>query len=88
MKTSLDGLKSSLDITEEKSCEWGNSTKELSTPKHKEKKSWKENEQRNSLAVQWLGFCASTAGSMDLIPGWGTKIPQACSVAKKKKKRK
>ena len=29
----------------------------------------------NSLAVQWLGFCTSTAGKI-LIPGWGTKIRQ------------
>ena len=31
----------------------------------------------NSLAVQWLGLRASTAGGMGSIPGWGTKIPQA-----------
>ena len=31
----------------------------------------------NSLAVQWLGVRASTAGAMGLIPGQGTKIPQA-----------
>ena len=30
-----------------------------------------------SLAVQWLGLCASTAGGMGSIPGWGTKIPHA-----------
>ena len=27
-----------------------------------------------SLLVQWLRHCASTAGSVGLIPGWGTKI--------------
>ena len=26
------------------------------------------------LSVQWLRLCASTAGSVDIIPGWGTKI--------------
>ena len=31
----------------------------------------------NSLAVQWLGLCAFTAEGSGLIPGWGTKIPQA-----------
>ena len=30
---------------------------------------------RNSLAVQWLGLCDSTAGVIDLLPGWETKIP-------------
>ena len=31
----------------------------------------------NSLAVQWLRFCASTAGGMGLIPGQGTnRLPQ------------
>ena len=30
----------------------------------------------NSLAVQWSGLHASTAGGTGLIPGWGTKIPQ------------
>ena len=34
-----------------------------------------------SLAVQWLGLHASTAGGMGSIPGQGTKIP--CGVAKK-----
>ena len=28
-----------------------------------------------SLAVQWLRLHTSTAGGMDLTPGWGTKIP-------------
>ena len=28
----------------------------------------------NSLAVQWLGLCASTAGGTGSIPGRGTKI--------------
>ena len=30
-----------------------------------------------SLAVQWLRLCASTAGGVGSIPGWGTKIPHA-----------
>ena len=30
-----------------------------------------------SLAVQWLRLCASTAGGMGLIPGWGTKMSHA-----------
>ena len=29
-----------------------------------------------SLAVQWLGLCASTAGGPGSIPGQGTEIPQ------------
>ena len=34
---------------------------------------------RNSLAVQWLGLGVFTAMAQiqSLIPGWGTKIPQA-----------
>ena len=40
----------------------------------------------NSLAVQWLGFCASTEGDTGLIPGQGTKIPQATRHSQKKKK--
>ena len=32
---------------------------------------------RTSPAVQWLGFCASTAGGPGSIPGQGTKIPPA-----------
>ena len=31
----------------------------------------------NSLAVQWLGLCTSTAGGPGSIPGWGAKIPHA-----------
>ena len=31
----------------------------------------------NSLAIQWLGLRASTAGGMGSIPGQETKIPQA-----------
>ena len=31
----------------------------------------------NSLVVQWLRLCASTAGDAGSIPGQGTKIPHA-----------
>ena len=34
-------------------------------------------EQRTSLTVQWLGLHTSTARGMDLISGWGAKIPHA-----------
>ena len=37
----------------------------------------------NSLAVQWLGLSASTAGSTGSISGWGTKIPHAGRPKKK-----
>ena len=30
-----------------------------------------------SLVVPWLGLCVFTAEGLDLMPGWGTKIPQA-----------
>ena len=38
----------------------------------------------NSLAVQWLGHHAITAGVLCLIPGWRTKILQPVCLAKKK----
>ena len=41
---------------------------------------------RNYLVVQWLGLCAFTAKGLGLIPGWGTKIPQAMQLSQKKKK--
>ena len=43
----------------------------------------------NSLAVQWLRLCVSTAGGSGSIPGRGTKIPHAtrCSPPEKKKKK-
>ena len=37
----------------------------------------------NSLAVQWLGLGASTAGGPSSIPGQGTKILQAAQCGKK-----
>ena len=40
-----------------------------------------------SLVGQWLRLCASNAGAVDWIPGWGTKIPHASSGQKKKKKK-
>ena len=42
----------------------------------------------DSLAVQWLGLCASTAGGMGLIPGQGTEILQATQHGQKQKKKK
>ena len=41
----------------------------------------------NSLVVQWLGLWALTAKGLGLIPGQGTKIPQALWHGKKKKKK-
>ena len=38
-----------------------------------------------SLVVQWLGLHTSTAGGTGLIPGLGSKIPQATQPKKKKK---
>ena len=38
------------------------------------------------LVVQWFRLCASNAGGMGLIPGWGTKIPHATWRGKKKKR--
>ena len=40
------------------------------------------------LVVQWLGVSAFIAGGPGLIPGQGTKIPQATQYGQKKKKRK
>ena len=39
------------------------------------------------MAVQWFGLNTSTAGGSGLIPGWGTEVPQVCSIAKKRKKK-
>ena len=41
--------------------------------------------QGTSLAIQWLGPHATTAGGTGLITGWGTKIPHAPSAATQKK---
>ena len=40
----------------------------------------------SSLAVQWLGLCASTAGGMGSIPGQETKIPHATPCGQNKTK--
>ena len=40
--------------------------------------------QKNTLAVQWLGLHASTAGGTGLIPGQGTKILHAAWHGQKK----
>ena len=42
---------------------------------------------RNSLVVQGLGLCYSTAGSLGSVPGGGTKILQASHLGQKKKKK-
>ena len=42
----------------------------------------------NSVAVQWLGLGASTAGGTGSIPGQGTRIPQAAWWRGQKKKKK
>ena len=41
----------------------------------------------NSLVVQWFRLQASTAGSEDLIPGWGAKFPHATQHGQKNKRR-
>ena len=43
---------------------------------------------RNTLTVQWLGFCTSTAGGMGLIPSQRTKIPHAVGLSKNKQTNK
>ena len=45
-------------------------------------------EDRTYLVVPWLGFCASTAGSVGLIPGRETKILHATQRSHKHKKEK
>ena len=42
----------------------------------------------NSLAVQWLGLGAFTAGAQGSIPGWETKIPHVAQDSQTEKKRK
>ena len=61
--------------------------KELEKEKKKPKVSRIKKITGTSLAVQWLGLWASTAGDMGLIPGRGTKIPHAAWHGQKKKKR-
>ena len=41
-------------------------------------------ERGTSLAVQWLRLQASTAGGIDSIPSWGTKILFAVPLKKKR----
>ena len=38
---------------------------------------FKKEKSGNSLVVQWLGLCSSTAKGPASVPDWGTKIPQA-----------
>ena len=40
-----------------------------------------------SLAVQWVGLHASTAGGKGLTPGRGTQIPHAAQDGQKEKKK-
>ena len=49
--------------------------------------SYFKNRLGTSLAVQWLGLCASTAGVMGSIPGRRTKISEAARRSQKKKKK-
>ena len=42
----------------------------------------------NSLEVQWSGLHAFTAKGLNSVPGWGTKILQGAQLEKKKKERK
>ena len=42
----------------------------------------------NSLAVQWLGLGAFTAGAQGSIPGWGTKIPDVAQHSQTEGKKK
>ena len=42
--------------------------------------------QGNSLVVQWLGLCTSTAGDMGVTPGWGTQILDVIQPKKEKQK--
>lgn len=39
------------------------------------------------LVVEWLRLQVSNAGSMDLIPDWGTKTPTCCKAWPKKENR-
>ena len=50
--------------------------------------SLKDVQNGTSLAVQWLRLCASNAGDMGSIPGWGTKIPHAAQGSQSEKKKK
>ena len=47
----------------------------------------KKKQDGTSLAVQWLGLGASTAGGPGSIPGQGTKIPQAARRGQKNKQK-
>ena len=49
----------------------------MSLERNVEEKKYKELIQGNSLTVQWLGLLAFIAEGLGLIPGRGTKIPQA-----------
>ena len=59
---------------------------EKSLLSHFEGPSLRKTSLRTSLVVQWLELCASSAGGLSSILGWGTKIPQAVRCGQKKKK--
>ena len=42
--------------------------------------------QGTALVVQWLRLHAPNAGGLGSVPGWGTKIPYAACLGRKKKK--
>ena len=61
---------------------------EKSLLSHFESPSLRKTSLRTSfLVVQWLQLCASSAGGLSSILGWGTKIPQAVRCGQKKKKK-
>ena len=41
----------------------------------------------NSRVVQWLALVSLTAGTLGLISGWGTKIPQAVQCGQKQQQK-
>ena len=47
-----------------------------------------QQQQGNSLVVQWLGLCTLTAEGPSSISGQGTKIPKATQRGKGEKKKK
>ena len=51
------------------------------------KRSKKQQQSENSLAVQWLGHGAFTAEGAGSIPGQGTKIPQTLGLSGEKHSR-
>ena len=58
------------------------------TLKLTEQRTFEIENEGTSLVAQWLRLGAFTAGGAGLIPGWGTKIPQASQGTAKNKKMK